>query len=764
MKIDDPQFIQKTNDAKMLESTAQVGSFNRRRFLQEALVVGGILSAKPAAAEAFSSPFSSGGPGEPRLSDSPARSPEESLTLMPFPRAVSMGTGKLAVDQNFRFHVEGDPDDQLLWSAVNRTLQSMKRVTGLPLPQEVATAASTTSPGILSIRAHEPATMEIGTDESYSLTVSPTTVVLKAPTTLGVVRGLATFRQLLQKDSGNFHLPVVSIQDSPRYPWRGLMIDVARHFIPADNIKRNIDAMEMVKLNVLHLHLSDDQGFRVESKVFPKLQSKGSLGQFFTQEEVRQLVEHARLRGIIVVPEFDTPSHSMSWLAAYPELSSSPGPFHPGFPPSVQIRPGESPAKIMAAMKTLKVPAIDPTRETTYTFIDRLFGEMSGLFPGQYFHIGGDENNGAVWLANPKIVAYMKSHHLPNTHALQTYYISRVQAIVEKYGKQPVAWEEAYSPGKTRNLILQVWRPGAKPDLTKIPMKNGNRILVSRGFYLDTFYPAHICYSGNALPKESGYGQDKPMLGGEAAMWSELEDKWNIESRIWPRAGAVAERLWSPADVNNIGDMYRRLFPLSFMLDQAGVNNLVDYDRQIRRFAGPLPVGPVKTLLDVLTPVKGYRRLVGFMHQPQAVHNSLAPLDNVADVALVDSAQKHEFRRAVAQYLNAHSASSEEKVRNMLTLWARNDERLRPYFAQSKELQEVAEQSKNLSHLAHAGLQFLDLSRKGRTPSANQRARYEALVKEAKVSHAGTEIAVTPEIGAIFQGKLNPEPSSYPLF
>ncbi len=631
------------------------------------------------------------------------------------------------------------------------------------MAQEVATAESTTPNGIFSIRVQKPATMIMGTDESSSLTVTPTSIVLNAPATIGVLRGLATFRQLVDRENGIYYLPAVSISDSPRYPWRGLMIDVARHFVHIDSIKRNIDAMEMVKLNVLHLHLSDNEGFRVESRVFPKLQLDGSEGQYYTQDAIRDLSAYAGARGILVVPEFDMPSHSISWLAGYPELSSSPGPFRPGNPPNVTIRPGMSQQEIMAETQALKIPAFDPTRETTYAFIDRFVEEMAELFPGHYFHIGADENNGAVWRANPKIVAYMKEHNLPDTHALQTYFVACVQAIVKKHGKQAVAWEEAYAAGQTQDLILQVWSPFARTDLAQTPMTDGNKLLVSRGFYLDTFLPAHVCYLGDALPRESGYGQDQAVLGGETAMWSELEDQWNMESRIWPRAGAVAERLWSPADVQNVEDMYRRLFRLGFMLDHASVNNLVDYDRHIRRFAGPLPVGPVRTLLDVLSPVKGYRRLAGLMQRPANERNSLAPLDEVADVVMVDSATKYDFRWALADYLRTRSAASEGKLRNLLMLWANNDALLQPYFAQSKELQEVSEHSRNLSDLANAALQFLNALSKDDSPEANQKAALEAALKVAKSVHGETEIAVVPEIEDLFLGKLEPEPKTYPL-
>jgi hexosaminidase len=200
----------------------------------------------------------------------------------------------------------------------------------------------------------------------------------------------------------------VSIQDRPRFRWRGLLIDSARHFQPLDVIRRNLDAMAAVKLNVLHWHLSDNQGFRIESKRYPKLHGLGSDGHYYTQDEVRGVIAYAQARGIRVVPEFDMPGHGTSWLVGHPELGSAPGPY------AIERKPG------------VMDPTLDPTREEVYRFLDRFLGEMAALFPDAYLHIGGDENEGKHWAANPRIQAFMqRAHGLQDKHALQAYFNRR---------------------------------------------------------------------------------------------------------------------------------------------------------------------------------------------------------------------------------------------------------------------------------------------------------------------------------------------------
>ena len=688
----------------------------------------------------------------------------KTLSLMPQPRQVTLGTGELDLGKDFKIEVQADPSDQMLLEAAQRCRSSLLSGTDLPVPVKFVQRGTAPEAGSLAIVVHASAGMRMGVDESYALTITSTGARLEAPTGIGALRGMATLRQLVRREGERVFLPAVTIQDTPRYQWRGLMIDTARHFMPVEVLERNIDAMELVKLNVLHLHLSDNEGFRIESKVFPKLQMAGSNGEYYIQNQIRDLIRYAALRGILIVPEFDMPSHSMSWFAGYPELSSSPGPFKPGVLTYEGIGPKSTMAELGAAMQQAKVPAIDPTRETTYQFLDKFIEEMAGLFIGPYFHIGADENNGMAWLTNPSIVAFMKEHDMANAPALQAYFVGRVQALVEKHHKRVAAWEEAYVPNQFHNAIFEAWIPFKKSDVLGSPLNNGNKALVSLGFYLDVFYPAHVHYLNEALPVMANPQAEESLLGGEAAMWTELEDRSTVESRIWPRAGAVAERLWSPAGELDVPGMYRRLFRLSAVLDREGVHNLADYEQGVKRLAGALPVEPVRTLLDVLTPVKGYRRLMAAAFVHAAGGPGDPPLNRVADTVLVDSAAKYQFRDALSAWLKTHDAASLEKLRTCLELWSKNDALLAPYLAQSKELAEAAGHSKRLAALADAALKALDPLQRGKALSAAQLAEADALLKAAQAGDGETEIAVLPEIEAFFHGSLPPEPSTYPLF
>jgi hexosaminidase len=282
----------------------------------------------------------------------------------------------------------------------------------------------------LVIHATHPANpvQQLGADESYTLEITSTGATLSAPNRLGILHGLETFLQLARITPAGFAVPAVSIQDQPRFPWRGLLIDVCRHFIPPDVLKRNLDGMAAVKMNVLHLHLSENQGFRVESKIFPKLQELGSDGLFYTQAEIRDLIAYAGDRGIRIVPEFDMPGHSTSWFVGYPEIASGKGPYQ------IDRRWG------------ILDPTMNPTEERTYDFLDAFIGEMAKLFPDAYFHIGGDEVNGKEWDANPQIQEFMREHGIQNNAGLQAYFNRRVQAIVSKHGKIMMGWDEIFDP------------------------------------------------------------------------------------------------------------------------------------------------------------------------------------------------------------------------------------------------------------------------------------------------------------------------------
>ena len=286
--------------------------------------------------------------------------------------------------------------------------------------------------------------------------------------------------------------------------------------------------MAAVKLNVLHLHLSDDEGFRVESKRFPKLHEMGSDGLYYTQADIRTLVDYARDRGIRVVPEFDMPAHSRSWFVGYPELASTPGTY--------KIEPG--------GVYTV----IDPTQDRTYKFLDKFIAEMAKLFPDAYFHIGGDEVNGKPWDNNPKIQAFMHSHGMKNNQDLQAYFNQRLQKILSKHHKIMVGWDEILRPDLPKNIVVQSWR-GQESLATAA--QQGYSGLLSFGYYLDLMWPASRHYAVDPMSGAASSltpEQKNRILGGEACMWGEWISPENVDSRIWPRTAAIAERLWSPQD------------------------------------------------------------------------------------------------------------------------------------------------------------------------------------------------------------------------
>ena len=449
------------------------------------------------------------------------------LNLMPMPAGVQQGSGQMAVTQFFSVAVSGTRDASLD-EEVQRFQAQLSRQTGIPFrPKPGATAT-------LQIHADHgrEAVQKLGEDESYQLTVADSGAQLTAPTTLGVLRGLQTFLQLVAITPTGFAVPAVTIKDQPRFPWRGTMIDVSRHFIPIDVLKRNLDGMAAVKLNVLHWHLSDDQGFRAESKVFPKLTGMGSDGMFYTQSEMRDIIAYAHDRGIRVIPEFDIPGHSRSWFLGYPQLSSGSGPY------------------------TLEGggidPIMDPTRESTYKFLEKFIAEMAKLFPDAYFHIGGDEVDGKQWDANPKIQEFIHAHGMKNNQDLQAYFNQRLQKILAKNHKIMLGWDEILHPDLPKTIVVQSWR--GQKSLAEAA-KQGYSGLLSFGYYLDLMWPAARHYAVEPMSGEAANltsEEQKRILGGESCQWAEWVTPENIDSHIWPRNAAIAERLWSPQSVTDV--------------------------------------------------------------------------------------------------------------------------------------------------------------------------------------------------------------------
>jgi len=686
------------------------------------------------------------------------------INVMPYPSSVKTGDGKLRLSNYFSISVYPSKDS-LLMNGANRLLQSLNRKTSTFFLQEYITPESNDVESACQITSGKPGNFQQGTDESYKLTITSNRITLDAQHSIGALRGMETILQLLSKDEQGFYFPLVDISDKPRFGWRGLMIDVARHFIPLDVLKRNIDAMAAVKLNVLHLHLTDDEGFRMESKVYPKLHQMGSNGNYYTQAEMKGLIEYARLRGIMVIPEFDLPGHSRSWFAGYPELASTPGVYEPGHR---FIFNGTKPLpELIAMINSTATPTIDPSKEYTYQFLDKLIGEMSSIFTSACFHIGADENNGVAWKQNANIVAFMKKNNIPDTKALDHYFVMRMYAIIKKHKRTMVGWEELFNKNLPKDVIVQKWKPEVAmmgtPLKAETVIAQGNPVIISSGFYLDHHMPAHVYYLNSAIPKTdiADPAIKANLLGGEAAQWTEIADAENIEGRIWPGTAAIAERLWSAASVTDIDDMYRRLNILNLDLDEGGLQHFANQDKELRRLTGTQDISQVKQLTDVLTPVRGYKRLFGRMSKSNEETNAIAPLNEVADIVFVDSRKKREFRQQVGNYLKKDSLA-EQAVRQQLRQWI-NEEQQWEAFKGNTALMAVSVHAHNLSVLSAAALEAMDMRKKG-SMGEDWLAAKKELIKKASVAAGDVELAVIPELEALITGILKPEPAQYPLF
>jgi hexosaminidase len=631
--------------------------------------------------------------------------------LMPQPSSVTSGSGALRIDANFTIAFDGHTEPRLD-RARERFLTQLHRQTGLLFAKPANNASQATL--VVHTGHASKEVQELGEDESYTLEVTSSGAKLNAANPLGVLRGLQTFLQLVEVTLDGFAAPDIAIQDQPRFPWRGLMIDVSRHFIPIDVLKHNLDGMEAVKMNVFHWHLSENQGFRAESKKFPKLHELGSDGLYYTQEEIRNFISYARDRGIRVVPEFDMPGHSTAWFIGYPQLASGSGPY------SIERKWG------------VFDPAMDPTNENTYKFLDELIAEMAKLFPDNYFHIGGDEVNGKEWDANPKIQQFKKSHNLKSNDELQAYFSQRVQKLVTKHGKAVVGWDEVFIPGVPKDIVIQSWR--GQQSLAAAAQQGYHGIL-SNGYYLDLGWSAARHYAVDPLSGPAATlsdDQKKLILGGESCMWSEYVDPENIDSRIWPRNAAIAERLWSPQSVTDSNSMYSRMTIISEQLEWRGLTHRSYYHKMLQRIAGPASpeeFAALRNLADVVEPVKDYTREQTAPVEP----TSLVPLNRLVDAVRLESDAGRDFSELVDKFLatSCSDAATSYELRTQLALWSHNDAAFTSLAQKSFLAREAVATSRDLSVVGSAGSLALDAIAAGKPLATDQQSQLSSALGEA---------------------------------
>ncbi len=635
------------------------------------------------------------------------------------PASVHFEAGSLRLSHRMRIDWLGYKDS-LLERAVDRFVENLRRRTGL----EIVRDNSIDEPPVaisIDCAAADPDYLSNKEKESYSLKVSDGGVAIQAAGPAGVLRALATLLQLAQAGSDGFGLREAVIDDQPRFVWRGLMIDVSRHFMPLGLVEHEIDAMEQVKLNVLHLHLTDSESFSIESKVYPLLQQNGAMdGRYWTQDEVRELVAYARDRGVRVVPEFEMPGHMKSWLLGYPELASGPGPFHLG---SDYAGGGA---------------ALNPADGRVYAFLDGLIGEMAGLFPDQYFHIGGDEVIGKQWASNPSIQGFMKEHGFKDKGELEAYFVGRVNEIVRKHGKTMIGWDEVLDGNVPKSMAVEAWRSSR---MMAVAVKAGHETIVATPYYLDWLLPAGKHYVNDpmdtnvwgitqeefkAANKEGGLltsafvlqgeipltAEEKSLvLGGEAEMWSETTTPEMLDAGLWPRSAAIAERFWSPREVRDVNDMYRRLSSIDKLLATLGTNQYANQQRMLFRIA-PQDPAPLETLAGIVEPIK----FLGHWHN---MRGGLQPDQNtMADAALPESLEARQFCDRVHALLTVSGSDKDlsSRLTSQLQQWQANDAPFVRAIGGIPNWQPMIETSADVRALATIGLDAMGFLAAKRAP------------------------------------------------
>lgn len=650
-----------------------------------------------------------------------AQQAEEKLNLMPWPQKIEIKVGTFLLHKDFNLSIKGSYDDRIL-SYSNSFLRRLDGRTGFFFTQGIIDKNTLFSEkASLNIEIERPGKIELNEDESYKLQVSENNITLKATTDIGAIRGLETLLQLLESTDTEFYFPTVTIEDAPRFTWRGLMIDVSRHFQPVAVIKRNIDAMAAVKMNIFHWHLSDDQGFRVEIKKHPKLTEMGSNGDFYTQSQIKDVVAYAAARGIQVIPEIDVPGHASALLTAYPGLGSA-----------VRENAIERNAGVFD-------PTLDPTNKKTYKLLADIFKEMAELFPSKYVHIGGDENEGKDWDKNENIQKFMMHNGLNTNHDLQTYFNIKVQKILQKNGKQMIGWEEILTPTIPTSAIIHSWRGEneglpAKQSLVNAA-KNGNQTILSNGYYIDLMYSVEDHYTVDPMPDVELTEEEKNrILGGEATMWSELVTPKTIDSRVWPRTAAIAERFWSSKEVVNVESMYKRMGVINYQLEELGLKHISNRDVIFRNISNNQSIESLRILADVCEPLKGYTRNKGGTE-----YQMYSPFTFFSDACVPDAKSKRYFDNLVDNYLK--NSNKNQQLIEQLTIWIENHKTFMRMQSNPK-LKRISTLSKNLAEVSDV---LLKLIQRDETVD-NLEVKMDELIIEMKKNHVDVEFAILPSL------------------
>ncbi|MGN6439775.1 MAG: beta-N-acetylhexosaminidase [Agriterribacter sp.] len=489
---------------------------------------------------------------------------QQTVSIVPEPVTVKAGNGVFELDSKTQVIVEGD--NAALKSLAGMFASWIAPATGIQLKVSNRPTGSAKAIRLSLVQSLK----DVKSEEGYTLNVTTNAITLAATKPSGLLYGLQTLRQLLPpsvehstQQNSRWAIPVVSITDYPRFGWRGLMLDVSRHFFSKAFVKQYIDEMARYKFNVLHFHLTDDQGWRIEIKAFPKLTEVGAwrvprtgrwwtyeppkpnepatYGGFYTQDDIREIVQYAKERNVEIVPEIDVPGHSLAAIAAYPYLSAT------GY--LYKVNPGSK-------FYNIDDNTLNPADERVYEFLDKVFDEVASLFPHPYIHIGGDECTKMFWRRSAEVQEFMKKQGIKTEHELQSYFIKRLEKMLKQKGKQLLGWDEILEGGLAPDATVMSWR-GMEGGIEAA--KQGHKVVMTPAdhAYLDLYQgdPATEPDTYSMLRLKTSY-QWNPVpdkinadliLGGQGNLWTEsVPTGRHAEYMTWPRGLALAEVFWSP--------------------------------------------------------------------------------------------------------------------------------------------------------------------------------------------------------------------------
>lgn len=513
---------------------------------------------------------------------------QNTLPLIPQPQTLEVGEGNFVLSKETV--IVGDPKT----FEARYLQQEIKKRTGLDLKISMTTQSKS------KIGFYEIISGGFHNDEEaaskyyantnqgkYFLTISPNDINISQSDPLGNFYGMLTLLQLIPAEQKTeVKLPCLHIIDSPKYGWRGMHLDCARHFFPVDFVKKYIDYLTMFKFNTFHWHLTDDQGWRIEIKKYPKLTEVGAwrngsmvghyndqkyddvrYGGFYTQEQIKDVVAYAAERHITIVPEIEMPGHAVAALAAYPELSCTGGPFEVG--------------KQWGVLDDVFCP-----KEQTFTFLQNVLTEVMALFPSKYIHIGGDECPKTRWKACPACQALIKQKGLKDEHELQSYFIQRIEKFVNSKGRKIIGWDEILEGGLAPNAAVMSWR-GTEGGIAAAKQKHNVVMTPGSHCYFDYYQgnpkteplaiggyvPLEKVYSFDPTPKELDENEAKYIMGAQANVWTEyMETPEKVEYMVFPRMMALSEVLWGTSNPEKYDDFQKRLTQQFKILDAKGIN------------------------------------------------------------------------------------------------------------------------------------------------------------------------------------------------